>query len=165
MSPFIANIILFAFSFCNLHAHYVSITNAKLNSQNNKLEISIQLTAHDLEDYFFINDKLQLKLGSTKEYKNSNQLISSYISDHLHFKINDKSTPLNFIGKEVNNDETLELFFESKIPRNINKITIENTILIETFSEQQNIIHLSGYLKESFTFNDKLTSKTYSLKN
>lgn len=164
MSSILANIVLFAVVFYN-HAHYVSITNAKLNEQSNKLEISVELTAHDIEAYFLIHNKVDLKLGSSKELEQSSELLSSYISKNLLFKINGKSLTLSFLGKQVNNDETLLLFFESKLPKNILEVSISNSILTKTFSDQQNIVHLTGIFKESFTFNENLTSKSYRLNN
>tara|TARA_Y100000813_G_scaffold78256_1_gene55496 strand:- start:436 stop:930 length:495 start_codon:yes stop_codon:yes gene_type:complete len=164
LSSTLANIFLFAVVFYN-HAHYVSITNAKLNEKSNKLEISVELTAHDIEAYFLIHNKVDLKLGSSKEFKQSNELLSSYISKNLLFKINGKSLTLSFLGKQVNNDETLLLFFESKLPKNILEVSISNSILTKTFSDQQNIVHLTGIVKESFTFNENLTTKSYYLNN
>ena len=84
---------------------------------------------------------------------------------NLLFKINGKSLTLSFLGKQVNNDETLLLFFESKLPKNILEVSISNSILTKTFSDQQNIVHLTGIVKESFTFNENLTTKSYYLNN
>ena len=165
MSSFLANIILCVLGFSGFHNHYTSITNAKLNADNNKLEISIKLTAHDIEHHFSTTKQIELKLGSSKEHGNANALISNYITNNLKFSIDNKLITLNFIGKEVQNDETLYLFFESHLPKKTQKVNVINTILIKTFNDQQNILHLSGSIKESFTFNEKLTAKTYYIKN
>ena len=96
-----ANTILILFLLSGSHNHYTSITNANLNTQNGKIEISVELTAHDLENYFISEQKVNLKLGSSKEFPNANELIESYINYNLIFKINNKSTALTLIGKEV----------------------------------------------------------------
>ena len=40
----------------NAHDHYVSITTININKHSQKLEVTLQLTAHDIE-YYFEKDK------------------------------------------------------------------------------------------------------------
>jgi len=160
-----ANTILILFLLSGSHNHYTSITNANLNTQNGKIEISVELTAHDLENYFISEQKVNLKLGSSKEFANANELIESYINNNLIFKINNKSTTLTLIGKEVNNDESLLLYLQGNIPKNIKTVTVENKLLISLFNDQQNILHLDGCIKESYTFSTKNKIKTFNKEN
>jgi len=136
-----------------LHEHNVSITNAKLNASNNKIEISIELIAHDIEYYFEKKQGIKLKLASKYEHIKSDSLLAVYINKHLKFYINEKLINLDFIGKEINNDESLLLYFDKEIPKNFKDVQITNNILTSIFSNQQNILHLQGQISESYTFN------------
>ena len=93
----------------NVHDHYISITTAKINNINHKLEISIKLTAHDVEYHFEKEKNIKLKLGGNKEFSDSDQLLSEYINKHLFFSIEDDILDLEFIGKETDLDETMML--------------------------------------------------------
>ena len=120
------------------HEHHVSIINAYVNTETDFLELSIELTAHDLEYYFEKKEKTLLKLGSEKEKEDTDQLISKYINQHLIFTLKEKTIQLKFIGKEVKNDETLWLYFQGKINPKTSSITVKNNILIEVFENSEN---------------------------
>lgn len=159
----LANTILLFFAINTAHTHYVSIANVNLNKELNKIEISIEFTAHDFEKQIKDDLKIELNLGSEKEISNSNTILHDYVSKNLIFKIKNKPIQLHLIGKEVNNDETMFLFLEGTIPKNMKELNIVNTLLLGSFSQQQNILHLDGIIKESFTFSDKNKIQTFYL--
>jgi len=163
------NILLILFSLLAInsndsHKHNVSITNAKLNNTNNKIEISIELIAHDVEYYFEIKQDINLKLASKNEYIKSDSLLAFYINRNLKFYINEELINLNFLGKQVNNDESLLLYFDKDIPANFTDMRVVNSILISVFSNQQNILHLQGQISESYTFNINNKSRKFYTK-
>ncbi len=133
-----------------------------LKEENQKLEMTMKLTAHDLEYYFEKEKKTNLNLGHLKENVLANEIIISYINEHFHLKINDQLINLHFIGKEIEKDESLWLYFESIIPNNIHSLSIDNQILIKIFDNQQNIVHLEGVINESYTFNNHFHNKIFN---
>ena len=159
----IANTIILLFALNLTHNHYVSIANVNLNNKSNKIEISIEFTAHDFEKQISDDYNLNLNLGNSKEIANTNSIIENYISKNLTFQTNKKTIELKLIGKEVNNDETMFLYLEGTIPKNIKELRVVNTLLIGSFVQQQNILHLDGIIKESFTFSNKNKTKTFFL--
>ena len=163
----VINIIFYSFlSVCSLiHDHHVSITTLMLKEENQKLEMTLKLTAHDLEHYFEKEKKIELNLGHHKENVLANELITTYIKEHFVLKINNQLIHLEFIGKETENDESLWIYFESLIPKNIHSISINNQILTEIFDNQQNIVHLEGAINESFTFNKHFKKKIFNKGN
>ena len=145
----------------NIHEHNVSITTAKVNNINHTLELSIKLTAHDIEYYFEKEKNVNLNLGSSKEKLNADQLLSNYVKNHLFFYMKDKLIDLKFIGKESDLDESLWIYMEGDLPKNISSIKIKNVLLIQSFENQQNIVHLEGLFKESYTFNGNFQEHTF----
>ena len=162
MSNFIFTLsIIFSCSSFISHEHHVSITTLMLKEENRKLEMTIKLTAHDLEYYFEKEKNIDLKLGHLKENLNANEMIISYINEHFILKINDRLINLDFIGKETENDESLWIYLEGYLPEKVNSIKVKNDILTQTFENQQNIVHLEGLFKESYTFNGLFREHTF----
>lgn len=164
----IAIIIILALTFLNSsfvseHRYFVSIATIDHKKDLKAFEISIQLTAHDVEKSLeSIGD---LRLGSDKELQNANQILSSYINNNFSIWTNDKKNELIFVGKEIGNDETLYLYFRSNAPKKLDKVKIINNILTKTFSEQENITYFnSGSIKKNFIFKKHSSIKEFQFK-
>jgi len=145
----------------NAHDHYVSITTININKHSQKLEVTLQLTAHDIEYYFEKEKNIHLHLGTEKENPKSNQAIAKYIQNHLTISVDDKPVIIKYLGKETKLDETLWLYFEGDLPKMLPSISIKNDLLLQSFENQQNIVHLEGLIKESFTFNGLIKERTF----
>ena len=79
--------------------------------------------------------------------------------------INDKQNELVFVGKEIENDETLYLYFSSNAPKKLDKVKIINNILIKTFPEQENITYFnSGSIKKDYIFKKHSSIKEFQFK-
>ena len=139
------------------HEHYTSITNINFNSKEN-IEIVMEFTAHDVEYHFEKDRNLLLKLGSSNEYEATDSILANYVFNHFKIILNNSIIKLDFIGKEINNDESLILYFEKKGFKNIKTLEISNDLLCKYYPTQQNIVHLEGDLKNSFIFNSKQTN-------
>ena len=153
INSFLSIYLIFNFA---IHEHYTTITNINFSPEKN-IEIVMEFTAHDLEYHFEKEYHKELKLGSINELKDSDSLIFEYISNHFYIKLNNSKITLSYLGKEVNNDESLLIFLEKKSFKNIKSLEIINDLLCKHFPNQQNIVHLEGNLKNSFIFNSKET--------
>ena len=150
-------------SFVSEHKYFVSITTIDHKKDLKAFDISIKLTAHDIEKA--LKNRGDLKLGSDKELKNANQILASYIKDNFSIWINDKQNELVFIGREIENDETLYLYFSSNAPKTLDKVKIINNILSKTFPEQENITYFnSGPIKKDFIFKKHSSIKEFQFK-
>ena len=150
-------------SFVLEHKYFVSITTIDHKKDLKAFEISIKLTAHDVEKA--LKNRGELKLGSNKELPNANQILASYIKNHFSIWINDKQNELVFVGKEIENDETLYLYFSSNAPKNLDKVKIINNILTKTFPEQENITYFnSSPIKKDFIFKKHSSIKEFQFK-
>ena len=150
-------------SFVSEHKYFVSITTIDHKKDLKAFEISIKLTAHDVEKA--LKNQGELKLGSDKEVPNANQILASYIKNHFSIWINDKQNELVFVGKEIENDDTLYLYFSSNAPKTLDKVKIINNILTKTFPEQENITYFnSGPIKKDFIFKKHSSIKEFQFK-
>ncbi len=148
---------LLLFGISHTHEHYTSISTVNFSSKKN-IEIVMEFTAHDIEYYFEKEYNVLLKLGSSNELVKTDSLLNDYISKHFKIKMNNSTVELDFIGKEINNDESLLLYFEKNSFKNIKSLEIFNDLLCKYYPAQQNIVHLEGNLKNSFIFNSIQTN-------
>lgn len=142
------------------HDYYVSICTIDYNMKNKSLELTFKLIAHDIEKSIAQNQKIDLRLGSEKEYEQANKVLEEYISRHFQMEIADSIRTLKFIGKEVELDESLYLYFEMENIGSVSDLTIRNDILCEMYDAQENILHLNiSKAGQSVVFNKNITSK------
>jgi hypothetical protein len=152
-------------TYTKAHDFYVGILNCRHNPITNSLQVEIKLTTHDLEKAILLQQKQELKLASTKEHPNSNKLIAAYIESQLKIEINGVLISPNFVGKEVDLDENIFVFYEIKCPDIVHEIKMKNAILMDIFQRQENITHIEIAGKcMSFTFNHLQTEKVFTLK-
>ena len=107
-------LILSVFTFSNVKAHeyYVSVCTIDYNMKTKGLELTFKIIAHDVEKSILENEKVDLKLGSEKEAASANEILHQYIDKHFGISIAGAKKELKYVGKEVELDESLYLYFE-----------------------------------------------------
>jgi ribosomal protein L21E len=146
------------------HDFYVGITTFTYMPQENSFAVEIKLTTHDLEKVIEVRTKQALKLASSKEHLQSNQLIADYIMTQLKVSFNGGSAKANFVGKSVELDETIYIFLEFKCPDVVHNMTVKNLLLLDYFTGQENITHIEkNGQKWSYTYTHQRQEKTFVL--
>jgi hypothetical protein len=136
---------VFAFFFvglsANAHEFYFAFAEVEYNAANKKLEITLEVTAHDLEADMkkagIILDKhIENQSGNT-DFKKQ---LESHLSKGFEIAAGETSIPLKVIGFDVMPTGQLYVFLESD-PVDL-KITIDFKfdLLMDTFLDQQNKI-------------------------
>jgi hypothetical protein len=138
-----------------LHKHYVSITEMEYVKEDKTIQVSIQLTGHDLE--YAINQlsqvRRELKPVCKDSYDSTLILTELYLSDRLNITIKDEVYSGKVIGIENNNDGNAYVYLVIPNVKKIKTFTIKNTLLMDHFENQQNITHLKyGKQKKTRTF-------------
>jgi len=152
------------FSFSNLHDFFISITSIDYNNDSNKLEVSCQFTTHDIEKAIISAHKIDLNLCEPNEYPKADSVLFEYIKSNFNLR-SIATISYNFVGKEVNLDETLWVYIESSKVSKPDKLEIENTFLVDDFESQSNITHVNfGKKQQSFSFNRLHKVNTYTVK-
>ena len=142
-------LIVFCLSFSS-HKYYVS-TSLFNFTDTNSLQITIRLFKDDFKDAFkkqySINHVLtdQVLIDSTFH---SN--INNYLNSFLTVSFDDVINKLNFLGLENKNDMFV-FYLEIEDLPSFNIISLDNKLLFDLYSEQQNIIHVKkNGVKKSF---------------
>ena len=93
-----------------------------------------------------------------------NELITKYLYLTQKFKLSTKSyLPIQYYGFEYDED-LIWAYMEAQKVRKFKAITIENNLLLDTFQNQENIVHMRGLGRtRSWRFNHNRTTIKYDL--
>ena len=141
------------FSFA-LHKFHLSNTKVVYNENDKALQIVMRCFIDDIEKTIDETNDMIIELGNKRELKDADKYLKSYLLNNFKITIDDNSSNIKFLGKEVEKD-IIFFYFEVTNISSINKIKVENKILLNTFEDQQNIVRLE--------INNK--KKTFVLKN
>merc|ERR1712154_252674 len=137
--------ILMSFFKTNAHDFYISISQIEFNPESRNFEVSIKLTAHDIEYCAELLEGKQLILDDSLSQTEVNKYIHDLVSDQIKMYVNGQDLSFDLIGFEVLLDESLWIYLEFKSglsSNQINTVEIENKVLIDCFEKQQNHHHL-----------------------
>lgn len=123
------------------HKFYVSTTNIEYVEEKESLQIITKIFIDDMEDVLQKRYNPSLVLAGNDETKADAALVKKYILQKLKIWVDGKPVSFNYIGKKYDVD-VVKAFIEVKNVKNPATITVQNEVLMDLFSEQQNIIHL-----------------------
>lgn len=135
---FLLIIPLFAFT---AHKYYVSMTKIKYVKEESSIQITMRFFIDDIEKTLNNRFKKDFKLATTEELQNTDKFLNLYIHQKFEIQINNQLIEYSFLGKKYDND-VMFFYMESTGIENINSIEVKNSMLLETFEEQQNFIKL-----------------------
>ena len=123
------------------HKFYVSTTNIEYVKEKKTLQIITKVFTEDIEQALQARYSPSITLDSNKETERDENFLRKYLLQKIKIKVNGMPVVLNYIGKEYDID-IAKIYFEIENISELKSIEIENKVLIDMFSEQQNIIHL-----------------------
>ncbi|MAP79756.1 MAG: hypothetical protein CL526_01585 [Aequorivita sp.] len=123
------------------HKFYVSITKIDFVEKQGSLQITLKIFTDDIEDALQANYNPSLILKRKNEAPAVDASLENYLLQKLKIVVNDREVKLNYLGKEYETD-MLVAYIEVAGIKELNTVTVENKILMEIFSDQQNIIHV-----------------------
>ncbi|MEO9571597.1 MAG: DUF6702 family protein [Polaribacter sp.] len=121
------------------HKYYLSLTQIEYRSELNSVQITINVFMDDIEEALNKDNSIDLMLHTKKELPNNDVYFIKYLKEKLHFKIDGVTKYFNYIGKEYD-DDLVYFYLEIEDIKQLKSIEIKNTILINHFPEQQNLI-------------------------
>ncbi len=143
-----------------IHEFHTSITEIKANTKEQIFEISIRVFTDDLE--MTLAKKNKLKLVKIINGDKNDGLVQKYINQKFGLKNNaGKIIPISYIGKE-NEDLATWIYVQVPLKAVSSKVTLSQTILLDEFTDQINIVNILDLnQKSSFIFDQKNQSKIY----
>lgn len=126
-------------AFSSLHKYYVSITQVEYVPEKKSLQLISRIFIDDLEDVLQARYDENLVMAYKNEDKQVDLYVEKYIRSKFGIKINGQEVPLNYIGKEYEDDIAI-VYLEVENVKKISAIEITNSVLYDLYEEQQNII-------------------------
>jgi hypothetical protein len=120
-----------------VHKFYVAIFQIEENAQKNRLEITSRIFIDDLN--ITLEKKFNKKFDLEKIDSENTEFVKKYITRNFIISVNGEQKNMTFKSLEIENNVLICYYTINTIPK-IKSIAIENSILTETFEEQQNII-------------------------
>ncbi len=134
-------IVIVCSSFGLLHKFYVSVTQVEFNASKQSLQIISRVFVDDIETVLRERYDTSLRLAGGTEAKALDTYLKNYYEKKLIITVDGKPVQFHFIGKEYE-DDLLISYLEVENVAALDQITISNTMLMDFFEEQQNIIHV-----------------------
>jgi hypothetical protein len=126
-----------------MHKFYVGMFQLKFVPQKKELQITTRIFIDDIN--LALEKKFQKKtfLGEPNETKEDEVLLQKYLAEKFKVKINNRSKNYIFLSKEIENNVVI-CYLKVKDISKINSLEVENSILMEVYAEQQNIIQFDN---------------------
>ncbi len=135
-----ALVLLFlSLSSMGIHKYYMGIFQVDYVPQKKRIQVTSRIFVDDLNAALEKKFHVKSNLGSEQETPQDEQNLKKYLSEKFLIKVNGALKPMTYLSKEL---EANVLICYLRIPEitKITKIEIENSMLMEWNSEQQNIM-------------------------
>lgn len=138
------------------HPFYVTVCTIDHDAKTQALEITFKIFTEDLESALEEQTQERLRLGSAHESANAGRYIQSYLKRNVMLQADGDTLAFSYVGKEIDVDETWCYVEVTNVP-SVSKLTIRNSLLMEKFEAQQNIVHVKvgGKQKSLVLWKDK----------
>lgn len=138
-----------------VHKYYVAVFQLNYVPAKKEVQMTSRIFIDDLEAAFVKKYKKKFYLGAANEVTDANEYLKKYFAEKVDVKINGKEKALKFLGKETEED-ILICYFTLPAENGIKQFNVSNTMLLELYDEQQNIIHanVKGKKKSLLLTND-----------
>ena len=143
-----------------IHKFYVGVFQVDYKSDKKAFQITSRVFIDDIEKALETKYKKKLYLATSKEIKESDELVASYFREKFKITVNNKDQEMVFLAKEYE-DDVLICYHKINYTGKIKSLNIYNTILTEQFSEQQNLLntHINGNKKSLLYTNTNIEQK------
>ncbi len=127
-------------------AHPIKITTSKITISNTDKSITINFFTDDFQAHLSSLFRQQIELSEIS--KSETELILAYTREHFKLKLNGTETKLTFVSVTPLENNVVQLKLRVQSAATIQKVDLSNTLLLETFDNQSNIVHLYLYGKK-----------------
>jgi hypothetical protein len=124
------------------HEYHLSRTTLNYDSQSHTYQFTINIFIDDLTKCLEKQGHKNLNIGG-KEASNTDAVIEAYLRTHL-ILMEEKAIPYTYLGREFSDDQiALYIYLESAESPARKNLAIKNSLLLEEFDDQKNIIDVT----------------------
>lgn len=122
------------------HPIHVSITEINWNENTKSLEIAHKIFIDDLENAMEQTFHLRFYLATDKENAETDMFLKKYLAQHFQLQGNGKDLYYHYLGKEYD-QQAIWVFAEVQGVRKLKHLQIKNSILVDIYADQDNLLH------------------------
>jgi hypothetical protein len=126
-----------------VHRFYVAIYQIDFVPQKKRLEITTRIFMDDLNDAVTKAYKKSTNIGTEKEKPEDITLLKKYLNDNFKLTVNGKPKAYTYLSREVESNVVI-CYLSVKEVAKVSSLQVDNSILTEVYSEQQNIIQFNN---------------------
>lgn len=152
---------LTAFALCltafSVHPYYMSVTEFEYKPAEKEVQVACKIFTDDLEETLKKEYKRKVDILNVSAKKENEQLLNSYLQQHLRLRLDGKPVVLKMIGFEQEGEAVWIYLVTNNTPA-FKSAVVFNDLLYSYREDQLNIIHFKnkGERKSHrFTFPDK----------
>ena len=123
------------------HDFFLSILTIRHDPESETLDLTWQMTAHDIEHA--LENVAFLKLNSAQEHPKADSILNAYFHEHLHLSMDGTALDWTWVGREMEG-ETLFCYLQVNDVHSLGELRVTNSLLQDLYYEQQNIVHLEA---------------------
>jgi len=134
-------LISFVILLCALpHEYFTSLTKVQYDSTAKQLFVKVELDAGQLSETLNEHFGHDLYLGEEEEDPDAAKMIESYFEENWSMQINGKSISFSLTDKQIDWHHAYLLFESKTVKGKPKRISLKNTLLIDQFPEQKNLV-------------------------
>lgn len=127
------------------HDFHISKCLVEYSVPDQALQISLHVFVDDLEEALRKQGYDNLKIGTTKEDSLAETYLSEYLLKTFLVEIDDQPVTLSLLGKELSDDFlAVWCYLEATDISDFQKLKLSNTVLMEVFDDQTNMVTIKG---------------------
>ncbi len=126
----------------DLHPIHVSVTEIDYDKKDQALEIMMRVFIEDMETTLrnSLNDP-DLDILEPGKGTSTDRLANEYLTEHFKISLDGKSQKTKYLGHEREGDAFI-FYIEVPNVKSWKTISVENDIIISTYSDQSNLVHV-----------------------
>lgn len=134
--------LIFSLNGILVHDFHISVCEIEYDEKSQSLEMTHRIFLDDLETTLvdWSGDE-SVDVYNPKDEKELNKLIGKYLLEKFTVKVNGNNNSMVFIGAE-SEDDIMYCYIELPKVEKLQSIHILNTILMDKFEDQINMVHI-----------------------
>ena len=147
------------------HPVHVSIINIELEPSAGRVKLMIKIFADDFQDLILQKYSVQLNITGQEDPGDKIGAVNRYIGESLQLEINgNRAAGLQFSESRLN-EEAIWLLYSYEHGGRIRKVRITNTLMLEKFHDQTNLMIVSFDSKQNgYRMDNKTTELTLDIR-
>lgn len=122
-----------------IHKYYMAIYQVDFVPKKKRIQVTSRIFVDDLNSALEKKFRVKSNIGFSQETPQEEANLMKYLAENFIIKVNGVAKPMTYLSKELEANVMICYFRIPEISK-INSLEIENSLLMEWNSDQQNII-------------------------